>query len=110
VVESLIKCGAFDFSGASRAAMMQGLEQILKLLNAPKKTAEGQANIFKLLENSPDVSTSSVYQLPDVPEWDESEKTETGKRGHWFLYYWSSPGEVYSDRTPKHDRHNVVAA
>ena len=85
VVESLIKCGAFDFSGASRAAMAQGLEQVFEIAQRTQKDRQsGQANIFGLLESSADVSTSPAYQLPDVPEWDETDKLKLEKEGIGF--------------------------
>ena len=66
VVESLIKAGAFDFSGANRAQLLSVYERVLD--NAAKKhknNLSGQVCLFDMMapdECGPDVA------LPDMPE------------------------------------------
>jgi len=66
VVESLIKAGAFDFSGANRAQLLSVYERVLD--NAAKKhrnNLSGQVCLFDMMapeECAPDVA------LPDMPE------------------------------------------
>ncbi|GAK53078.1 DNA polymerase III, alpha subunit [Candidatus Moduliflexus flocculans] len=94
VVESLIKCGAFDFSGHARAAMAQGLEQVFELAQKTQKERQsGQSNIFGMLANTP-AGSSAAFQLPNVKEWDESEKLKLEKEGIGF-YITGHPLEKY---------------
>ncbi|MBD3307109.1 DNA polymerase III subunit alpha [candidate division KSB3 bacterium] len=94
VIESLIKCGAFDFTQTPRAAMAQGLEQVFETAQRTQKDRKsGQENIFGML----DPAASSVqlpYQLPDIPEWEESEKLKLEKEGIGF-YITGHPLEKY---------------
>ena len=85
VVESLIKCGAFDFTGNARAAMAAGLEKVFEIAQRNQKDRKtGQANIFGILESSSSSSEQAGYQLPNVAEWDESEKLKLEKQGIGF--------------------------
>ncbi len=64
VVESLIKCGAFDSTGARRAALMEALDLAMQTGGQLKKQSEtGQASMFADSAASP--------PLPDIPEWDD---------------------------------------
>jgi DNA polymerase-3 subunit alpha len=67
VIEALIKCGAFDCTGARRAQMMEGLDMLIDQGGKHQdQEAIGQFSIFDSLEGHKDIS------LPDVPEWKES--------------------------------------
>ncbi len=95
VVESLIKCGAFDFSGSPRAAMTEGLEQVFEIaLRTQKDRQSGQVNIFGMLADDSTSSSPSGYQLPDIPEWDAAEKLRLEKEGIGF-YITGHPLEKY---------------
>ncbi len=94
VVESLIKCGAFDFTGCARAAMAGGVEQLFELAQRTQKERQsGQANIFGMLAGKPSGSSES-FQLPQIKEWDESEKLKLEKEGIGF-YITGHPLEKY---------------
>ncbi len=67
VIEALIKCGAFDFTGARRAQMMDGLDMLIDQGGKhQEQEAIGQFSIFDTLEGHKEIA------LPDVPEWKES--------------------------------------
>jgi DNA polymerase-3 subunit alpha len=68
VIESLIKCGAFDFSRARRAAMFAAMDQAMELASSHQRDRQtGQSRIFDLLcDTSP-----AITKLPDVSEWPE---------------------------------------
>jgi DNA polymerase-3 subunit alpha len=67
VIEALIKCGAFDFTGARRAQMMEGLDMLIgEGGKHQEQEAIGQFSIFDTLEGHKEIA------LPDVPEWKES--------------------------------------
>lgn len=66
VIEALVKCGAFDFTGARRAQMMDGLDMIIDQGGRhQEQEAIGQFSIFDSLESHGEPS------LPDVAEWKE---------------------------------------
>ncbi len=71
VVESLIKCGAFDATGAARSRMTASLEDALEYgQRIQKEKMDPQMGLFgggeqPLVINAP--------ALPDIPEWDEKQ-------------------------------------
>ncbi len=68
VVEALIKCGGFDFSGARRAQMMDGLDMIIDQGSKhQEQEAIGQFSIFDSLDGHKEPA------LPDAPEWKENQ-------------------------------------
>jgi DNA polymerase-3 subunit alpha len=71
VLESLIKCGAFDSTGAFRRAMADGLDAICQWA-APGSRREdtNQMGLFGALP----VVRSGPPPLPNVPEWDPRER------------------------------------
>jgi DNA polymerase-3 subunit alpha len=71
VVESLIKCGAFDSSGARRAALMTGLEDAMALGQRVQQERESaQVSLFGTVEIVMR-NGNGAARLIDVPEWDE---------------------------------------
>jgi DNA polymerase-3 subunit alpha len=72
VIESLIKCGAFDTTGETRAQMMACLEEYLESGQKRQRDREdGQISMFDEIEEA----IQPLYQpsLPGVPEWEESQ-------------------------------------
>jgi DNA polymerase-3 subunit alpha len=71
VVESLIKCGAFDSTGAHRSALMAGLEEAMNLGQSIQQERESaQASLFGTAEIVKGNGNGGA-RLPDLPEWDE---------------------------------------
>ena len=71
VLESLIKCGAFDFTGNHRAQLMAGLEQALELgSRLQKEREEGQMGLFDAAPEA--ASAAFTPSLPDSPQWAET--------------------------------------
>jgi DNA polymerase-3 subunit alpha len=69
VVESLLKCGAFDFTGAPRAALLAALDCAMELAaSSQRDRLSGQSNIFDAMSED---DSSSKQRLPDVSEWGE---------------------------------------
>ncbi len=67
VIESLIKCGAFDSLGHRRAALMEVIDQALDLGQSRRRSASsGQPSLFG--DETPDAKTP-LLPIPDVPEW-----------------------------------------
>ncbi|MCX5692852.1 MAG: DNA polymerase III subunit alpha [Candidatus Omnitrophica bacterium] len=66
VLESLIKCGAFDSVGLKRAQLMAILGEVMDAAGAAnKESATGQMTLFK--------ETSRSHHTPDIKEWPESQ-------------------------------------
>ncbi len=66
VIESLIKCGAFDGFGAYRAQLMRGLEKIMNLASSLQKDKQnGQLLLFQ----SSGQAKSDHDNLPAIEEW-----------------------------------------
>jgi len=64
VLESLIKCGAMDYFGASRAKMFASLDIILEgAQKTQKEKSSGQLSFFEFQK--------TTNNLPDVKEWPE---------------------------------------
>ncbi|WP_088534644.1 DNA polymerase III subunit alpha [Geobacter sp. DSM 9736] len=73
VVESLIKCGAYDSTGGKRAQLMAVLEEAMNLgQKIQQERASDQVSLFGMEEI---VRTSGSgngrHTLPDIPEWDD---------------------------------------
>jgi len=71
VIEALIKAGAFDKLGGSRAQMMAGLETAMKAgAAAQSDKASGQMGLFESPEIKKEYAKDHL-KLPDVPAWPE---------------------------------------
>jgi DNA polymerase-3 subunit alpha len=85
VIESLIKCGAFDSTGAARAALMEGLETAT---NYGQKIQEEKASAQVSLFGTEEVvrgNGSGGLKLPNIPEWHDKEKLAFEKEALGFL-------------------------
>ncbi|MEW5768030.1 MAG: DNA polymerase III subunit alpha [bacterium] len=80
VIESLIKCGAFDSLGrASRASIAAAVDKALSFASArQKEQASGQTSLFDLMEEQPGFDQAQAI-IPDVPEWSEHERLAAEK-------------------------------
>ncbi|HET58507.1 MAG TPA: DNA polymerase III subunit alpha [Deltaproteobacteria bacterium] len=100
VVESLIKCGAFDSLEPNRRRLMEGYEAIVDLAQKRKKDRlSGQKSLF----DQPDMMEEAEPSLPDIPEWDQDELLAHEKdtlgfyvSGHPLLKYADMLGLVAS--------------
>ena len=75
VVESLIKAGAFDSLGGTRAGLLSGLDQAMEAgQRSQRDRDEGQGSLF---EEPPSVKVTGAVALPtavaQVPEWPREE-------------------------------------
>jgi len=103
VIESLIKCGAFDSLGAKRSQLLAILDLALKDGQEYQKSQKnGQTSIFDLFkENNPN-KTSNNYpdQLPDILEVSKKELLAMEKEmlGLYISYH---PLHDYQDKLKK---------
>ncbi|KPK15702.1 MAG: DNA polymerase III subunit alpha, partial [Nitrospira bacterium SG8_3] len=84
VVESLIKCGAFDSSGTKRSQMMSVLEKAVEIGHKIQRDrVNGQFSLFEVM---PQQDMGVVYpSLPDMKEWDESQLLRCEKEALGFF-------------------------
>ena len=68
VVESLIKCGAFDYTKAARAALLAAMDTAMEMASSRQRDKRsGQSRLFDLLSDD----GIDAPELPDVSEWAE---------------------------------------
>ncbi len=84
VLESLIKCGAFDSTGAHRAQLMAVIDEALEQGQKMGRDREsGQASMFgAFVEAAP--AKDSAHELPNIPQWSEKETLEYEKEALGF--------------------------
>jgi DNA polymerase-3 subunit alpha len=74
VIESLIRCGAFDAGGIHRARLFNGIETAIgRAAEALRDKASGQCSMFDMMGAAEETSTGSDEELPDVTPWSESD-------------------------------------
>ena len=97
-VESLIKCGAFDGLGATRHALLENVEGILKSVEADnRKNLEGQLDLFGQMEGSDEMED---YHIQPLPEYGLSELL-TMEKDVSGLYLSGHPLDAYREKINK---------
>ncbi|MGL5316031.1 MAG: DNA polymerase III subunit alpha, partial [Peptostreptococcaceae bacterium] len=81
VIESLIKCGAFDGISENRASLMAGYESVLESISMDrKKNIQGQISLFDAFGGNEETSQlNEVSTLPRLNEFEEREKLNLEK-------------------------------
>ncbi|MDY6905897.1 MAG: DNA polymerase III subunit alpha [Thermodesulfobacteriota bacterium] len=94
VLESLIKCGAFDSTGAARAPMMAAVEDALAHGHTiQKEKADTQMSLFDMTGTGTGVN---VPTLPGIDEWGEKQKLSFEKEALGF-YITGHPLAAYRE-------------
>ena len=101
VIEGLILCGAFDFTGISRARLFNGLDEIMKSCNG---SCVYQLSIFG--DNPADIKSDKAdininRKLPETGEWDKKEKLRREKEALGF-YITGHPLEEYRNEIKRY--------
>jgi DNA polymerase-3 subunit alpha len=95
VIESLIRCGAFDLPGSDRARMIAGVDFALNRANAAARDkASGQTSLFDMMAASPHVSVDDT-SLPPADRMSESELL-AGERELLGIYMTGHPLSQYA--------------
>ncbi len=91
VVESLVRCGAFDFAGRTRAELWEGLDAAFERGAAlARDRAAGQASLFG-------GATSELERLPrEVPEWPSAQRL-AGEKEMLGFYVTGHPLQAHAD-------------
>lgn len=107
VLESLIKCGAFDSFGAFRSQLMAVLDRALELgAKKQKEIQSGQFSFFNLVNDNSGFN-KEAEALPDIQEWHQTQLLSFEKEilgfyisGHPLMHYMSEIRE-FTDMNTK---------
>jgi DNA polymerase-3 subunit alpha len=107
-IESLIKSGAFDSLGATRAQMFASIDRALQAgVSAASDRRSGQMGLFG---NDDDVKENTgKVDLPDIPPWDERERLSKEKEVLGF-YLTSHPLAEHEKTLAAYCSHTTVEA
>ena len=92
VLEALIKCGAFDFTGSARAALMAQVEDALRL--AQKAQSDAERNQMGLFGGVAKTAAASLPPREAISEWEAREKLKFEKEALGF-YITAHPLDKY---------------
>jgi DNA polymerase-3 subunit alpha len=105
VIESLIKCGAFDFSGVYRSRLITVLEDAIeRAQNLQKDKANGQTNLFQLFS---DQRHTVELKYPEIDEWNDNELLAYEKETLGF-YITGHPLVRYKEFIEKHTNTDTI--
>jgi len=106
VIESLIKCGAFDTTGAKRSQMMAAVESALEYgQRVQKERNDPQMALFDMAENQPGIN---VPGLPEIGEWDKKQFLTFEKESLGF-YLSGHPLTRYEELLDKFTNANAIS-
>ena len=72
-VDSLVRCGAFDFTGCKRSQLLATIQEAINCAATRRKDKEsGQGSLFDLLGGGESEDFNTVH-MPDIPEIDSTE-------------------------------------
>ncbi|MCX5848295.1 MAG: DNA polymerase III subunit alpha [Deltaproteobacteria bacterium] len=101
VIESLIKCGAFDSSGYKRSQLMKHYEEAMdEAQRSQKEKLSNQSSFFDQFGSSSSSGENGLksYQMPDdVPEWDHKKLLSIEREALGF-YITGHPLLRFADR------------
>ncbi|MBN2515962.1 MAG: DNA polymerase III subunit alpha [Deltaproteobacteria bacterium] len=94
VLESLIKCGAFDSLEKNRRRLMEGFERLVDV--AQKRSRDRASGQFSLFDTE-EISDEPGIELPEVPEWGQDQILANEKETLGF-YITGHPLLQFGDR------------
>ena len=106
VIESLIKCGAFDSLRLFRSQLMAGLEKAMEAAQGFQKDRDiGQLSFFDKKHQSRTFQ-KNFYEVPDIPEWPENQLLSFEKQMLGF-YITGHPLARYSKTLENYASHST---
>jgi DNA polymerase-3 subunit alpha len=106
VIDSLIKCGAFDSTGAKRSEMIAALEEALEYgQRRQKERLDPQIGLF---DGEEDPQIINLPTLPDIGEWSESQRLAFEKESIGF-YISGHPLKRYEELLDKFTNANAIS-
>ena len=99
VIESLIKCGAFDSLGHKRRQLIQHFEGAMDAAQRRQKEIQSsQSSFFDQFDSTSSTKNGmNSYEMPDVSEWDQKELLSVEKEALGF-YISGHPLLRFADR------------
>ena len=100
VIESLIKCGAFDSLGYKRSQLTENYEEAMGEVQRNQKDKDSnQSSFFEQLDSSASSGSNGLksYQIPDMPEWDHKKLLSIEREALGF-YITGHPLLRFADR------------
>lgn len=102
VLETLVKCGAFDAINPNRASLFEGLDEAMHLGQEFQRDQNSQQNsLFDFLDQRDAQSTETQLVLPYRKDWNKKQRLELEKEtlgffvsGHPLEQYWSEIKQV----------------
>ena len=95
MIESLIRCGAFDGLHANRRALMEVLDPMMEdAQREARDRLSGQETLFSLEEFAGD--DPREIEIPEIPDWPVGEKLKMERAGMGF-YISGHPLDGYTD-------------
>ena len=87
VIESLIKCGAFDSMGHRRSQLMEIIDQAISFGQEKRRERmAGQLSLFDIMpKRAEEKDGLATLTLPDIPEWDSQERLALEKEALGFF-------------------------
>ena len=82
ILENLVKAGALDWTGESRAGMFDRIEQVVaSASSAQRDRAQGQVSLFDTMDfaGAAPAQEQNGGSSPDIPEWTKDEKLTNEK-------------------------------
>ncbi|MDL1985343.1 MAG: DNA polymerase III subunit alpha [Deltaproteobacteria bacterium] len=106
VIESLIKCGAFDFTGANRSQMVASLENAIDYgQRVQKEKADPQMGLFDIGAAKQNIN---LPQMSGIDEWDEKQLLTFEKEALGF-YITGHPLTKFDDLLDKFTNANTIS-
>jgi DNA polymerase-3 subunit alpha len=106
VIESLIKCGAFDSTGAKRSRMTAALESALEYgQRVQKERNDPQMGLFDLADDQPGINAPA---LPEIGEWEGKQFLAFEKEALGF-YLSGHPLTRYEEVLDKFTNANAIS-
>jgi len=106
VIESLIKCGAFDVTGAKRSQLTAAIESALEYgQRVQKELNDPQMGLFGSGDSQPSINSPS---LPEIGEWDEKQYLAFEKESLGF-YLTGHPLTRYEELLDKFTNADAVS-
>ena len=100
VLESLVKCGAFDSTGAHRAQLFAALDEAIEHGQKLGRDREGgQSNMFGIFADAAPAA-EPVFDLPDLAPWEEADALAYEKEALGF-YITGHPLERFSEEVAR---------
>jgi DNA polymerase-3 subunit alpha len=106
VVESLIKCGAFDSTGVYRSRLMAALEDVIDCAQrVQKERSDPQMGLFDMGDSKPEINFPS---FPEIDEWSEKQLLSFEKESLGF-YITGHPLTRYKDLLAKFTNADTIS-